>query len=128
MKKEAKIWFDQAEEHFSDAIFMYENGRYSGAVFFCHQALEKILKAAIIEFANQIPPKSHALEYLLKKSKLQVEEKDWPELLAEITRHFWRARYSDYRRFEYTTKEKVLPTVNSTKKIYLWVKQQLKNI
>jgi len=46
MKEETKLWFEQAEEHFSDAIFMYENHRFSGAVFFCHQALEKILKAS----------------------------------------------------------------------------------
>jgi len=52
MKKETVIWFEQAEEHYSDAMFMYENSRYSGSVFFCHQALEKILKAAIVEFAN----------------------------------------------------------------------------
>lgn len=128
MKEEVKIWFDQAEEHFSDAIFMYENSRYSGAVFFCHQALEKILKAAIVEFTNQAPPKSHALEYLFSLTTLKPQKNKWPELLAEITRHFWRVRYGDYRKYKYTSKEKVVSTIDSTKTIYLWVKKQLKNI
>lgn len=127
MKPEANVWLEQAEEHFSDAMFMYENSRYSGAVFFCHQALEKILKAAIVEFTHKVPPKSHALEYLFAKSELTPQEKDWPEKLADITRHFWRVRYGDYRRFVYVSKNKVEPTIISTKQIFLWVKQQLEN-
>ena len=127
MKEETKIWFEQAEEHFSDALFMYENSRFSGSVFFCHQALEKILKASIVEFANQAAPKSHALEYLFSLTKLKPLKKDWLIILAETTRHFWRVRYGDFRKYKYTTKDKVEPTVKSTKTIYLWVKKQLEN-
>ncbi|NCO88364.1 hypothetical protein AUK04_02910 [Candidatus Roizmanbacteria bacterium CG2_30_33_16] len=128
MKKETLVWFNQAKIHFSDAIFMYENRRYSGAVYFCHQALEKILKAAIVEKANKIPPKSHALEYLLKLSKLKPEQTEWSIALAEITRHFWQVRYGDYRQYKFTTRQKVEPTINFTKLIFLWVKKQLDNI
>lgn len=127
MKEEVEVWFEQAEEHYSDAIFMYENSRYSGAVFFCHQALEKILKAAIVGFAHQAAPKSHALEYLFSLTTLKSPKKNWPEILAEITRHFWKVRYGDYRKYKYTSKEKVEPTIISTKEIYLWVKKQLEN-
>lgn len=106
MKEETKIWFEQAEEHYSDAMFMYENSRYSGSVFFCHQALEKVLKAAIVEFANEAAPKSHALEHLLSLSKIKPLEKKWSNDLAEITRHFWRVRYGDYRKIQIYFKRK----------------------
>ncbi|TAL41280.1 MAG: HEPN domain-containing protein, partial [Methylovulum sp.] len=62
MKEETKPWLLQAKEHYDDALYLYDGSRYSMAVYCCHQALEKILKAAIVEFANQIPPKIHNLD------------------------------------------------------------------
>lgn len=46
MKKETKLWIDQAKEHYEDAIYLYKGSRYSAAVYSCHQALEKYLKPA----------------------------------------------------------------------------------
>ena len=60
---------------------------------------------------------------------MKEETKNWllqaKEDLAEITRHFWRVRYPDFRKYMYTNKESVEPTVVNSRKIYLWVSQQL---
>lgn len=124
MKKEAEIWFKQAEEHFKDAIYLYEGKRYGACVFFCHQALEKILKACVVEFANKIPRKIHQLDSVVKEAGLELP-KNWAEDLAEITRHFWRVRYPDFRKYVYTKKVSAQPTVEKTKEIYQWTLNKL---
>lgn len=124
MKKETKVWLEQAEEHYQDALYLYKGSRYSASVYFCHQALEKILKASIVELRNQVPSKIHQLERLAKETGLKLPQ-GWDEDLAEITRHFWRVRYPDFRRFTYTDKEKVRPTIDKTKEVYQWILRKL---
>lgn len=124
MKKEAEFWLNQAEEHYQDALYLYKGSRYSASVYFCHQALEKILKAAIVEFKNKVPPKIHQLERLASEVDFTLP-KSWNEDLAEITRHFWRVRYPDFRRFTYSSKEKVRPTIDKTKEVYKWILARL---
>lgn len=67
MKDEVKIWFSQAEEHFADMILLYKNRRYSLTVYCAHQALEMILKAAIVAFAIKYRQNHTILTVCLKK-------------------------------------------------------------
>lgn len=124
MKPETKNWLDQAKEHFDDMEYLYNGSRYSMAVYCAHQTLEKILKAAIVELTNTVPPKMHKLDELAKLSSLKMP-KIWYESLAEITRHFWRVRYPDFQAFTYTSKAKIKPTIDKTKEVYLWILKQL---
>ena len=124
MKKETKFWLAQSNEHFKDAIYLFEGGRYSATVYCCHQALEKILKAAIVEFKNKVPSKIHQLERLAKEGGLKLP-KGWDEDLAEITRHYWKVRYPDFRRFVYTSKKKAEPTFKKTREVYQWILKKL---
>lgn len=123
MKDETKPWLEQAKEHYADAQYLYDGSRYSMAVYCCHQALEKILKAAIIEFSGKVPPKSHNLDALARETTLSMPD-EWYEELAEITRHFWRVRYPDFQRHVYTSKEKVSPTIEKTKEVFSWMLKQ----
>jgi len=124
VKKEAEVWFKQAEEHYKDALYLYEGRRYSACVFFCHQALEKILKACVVEFANKVPRKVHQLDSIARDAGLKLP-KGWEEELAEITRHFWRVRYPDFRRYVYTNRASAQPTVEKTKEVYQWILNKL---
>lgn len=124
MKKETQVWFNQAEEHYQDALYLYKGSRYSASLYFCHQALEKILKSCIVEHKNKLPPKIHQLDRLAVEAGLKLP-KGWDEDLAEITRHFWRVRYPDFRRFTYTSREKVKPTIEKTKEVYQWILKRL---
>lgn len=127
MKEETKNWLDQAREHLKDAEYMYKGHRYSMCVYCYHQALEKILKATIIEYADRLPSKIHNLDQLARETGLKFTDQDLEDL-AEITRHFWRVRYPDYQKYMYTNKESVEPTVVNSRKIYLWVLQQLERV
>lgn len=127
MKEETKGWLLQAKEHFADAEYMYLGHRYSMCVYCYHQALEKILKAAIVERVGKLPSKIHNLDQLARESGLKFTDHDLEDL-AEITRHFWRVRYPDFRKYAYTNKESVEPTTVISRKIYLWVSQQLEQV
>ena len=127
MKEETKNWLLQANEHFEDAEFMYSGHRYSMCVYCFHQALEKILKATIVEKADKLPSKIHNLDQLARETQLKFVESDLEDL-AEITRHFWRVRYPDFQKYTYTDKTSIEPTVITSRKIYLWVLQQLETI
>ena len=124
MKKETKLWFKQAEENYKDALYFYKGGRYSACVFFCHQALEKILKACVVELVGKTPSKIHKLDIITKEAKLDLSE-SWITSLAEITRHFWKVRYPDFRRCVYTNKKSAKPTLEKTKEIYSWILNKL---
>ncbi|MBI5620683.1 HEPN domain-containing protein [Candidatus Gottesmanbacteria bacterium] len=124
MKEEANIWVTQAKEHYDDAHYLYDGSRYSMAVYCCHQALEKILKACLVQFKNVLPPKIHKLDTLAQQTKLDMPS-EWIADLAEITRHYWRVRYPDFRQYVYTSKDAVDPTMNKTKEIYLWILTRL---
>ena len=96
-------------------------------VYCYHQALEKVLKASIVETVDKLPPKIHNLDQLARETKLKFSGNDFEDL-AEITRHFWRVRYPDFQKYMYTNKEIVEPTVIISRKIYQWVLQQLKAV
>lgn len=125
MKKETLLWVKQAKEHYKDALYLFKGCRYSSTVFMCHQALEKILKAAVLKFAGKVPAKIHQLEAIAKEAKLKLPE-GWDENLAEVTRHFWRVRYPDFRKYTYTNRKSAEPTVKITKEVFKWVLQKLK--
>lgn len=120
MKDETKTWLEQAKEHYNDMNYLFDGSRYSMSVYCAHQALEKLLKAAIVEFSSAPPSKIHNLDALARQSKLELPE-SWYEDLSEITRHFWRVRYPDFQAYVYTSKNKVQPTIDKTKEIYLWI-------
>lgn len=124
MKKETDVWVKQAQEHYDDALYLFDGGRYGLAVYSCHQAIEKLLKAAIVEFANQTPPKIHNLDALARQTTLAYPN-TWSEKLAEVTRHFWRVRYPDFRTYVYTSKETAEPTMLILKEVYPWILSKL---
>lgn len=124
MKEETSTWLIQAKEHYDDAQYLYDGSRYSMAVYCAHQALEKILKACLVEYRDMVPPKIHKLDVLAQQSELDISVQ-WLEDLAEITRHFWRVRYPDFRRYVYISKESIDPTMNQMKEIYSWILTKL---
>jgi HEPN domain-containing protein len=67
MQKRSTEWLKQADYDLDTAGYMYTGGRYPYAVFMSHLAVEKALKGLYYEKRQQIPPKSHSLQYLLNE-------------------------------------------------------------
>ncbi len=75
MDEEFKLWLDKAKESLDDAIYSFDNHRYGLTAFCSQQALEKVLKAAVIKLKNERPRKIHDLLPLLRDSGLEISEK-----------------------------------------------------
>jgi len=98
MKKDTKNWVLLAEEDLKDAKIMYENKRYAKACYFAQQAIEKYLKAFLIE-NNKFDIKrhrTHNLVFLLEECK--EIDKDFERLeklpLSKISIYAIEPRYN----------------------------------
>ena len=75
-------WLKQSEYDYATAKAMFKANRYIYVIFMCHLSLEKALKGLYVFFLNKNCPKTHDLNYLVKKIKLELPEK--VELSLEI--------------------------------------------
>ena len=98
MKKDTRDWVLLAEEDLKDAKIMYENKRYAKACYFAQQAIEKYLKAFLIE-NNKFDIKrhrTHNLVFLLEECK--EIDKDFERLeklpLSKISIYAIEPRYN----------------------------------
>ncbi|PJC31883.1 hypothetical protein CO051_03695 [Candidatus Roizmanbacteria bacterium CG_4_9_14_0_2_um_filter_39_13] len=68
MREESSLWFNQAGEDFKSIDSLLRDKRYHGAVLFAQQAIEKILKAYIIERNQTLPLKTHRIDTSCQKN------------------------------------------------------------
>lgn len=125
MKLETKLWYKLAQDDYKNAQLLWRNRRYGATTFFCQQAVEKLLKAYIVEYRNKVPTKTHRIEVLVKDSGLDLTEIDAPNL-AELSKAYIRVRYPDLSKQYYTRKDRVEPLLKMTKEVYQWLKNKFK--
>jgi HEPN domain-containing protein len=120
MKSETKLWLEIAEGDYEMSMYGFKMARYPQALYLLCQAIEKTLKAGIVEFINQSSRKTHNLVSIAKHTKLSFSS-DQLNALRELTRIYSQVRYPDYQRELYNTKAKVEPVINQGKSLYLWL-------
>lgn len=125
MKKEAREWSQIAKDDRGIAIEMWKTKRNIYAVMFWQQAVEKIIKAYIVESVDILPKKTHDLEILLKQAKLDITELPFTNV-KELSLAFTRTRYEDLSRKHYMKRSVVEPLVMMAEGLYLWIEKQLK--
>jgi len=84
VNEEVKNWLDSALYDLGTAEHMYQSGRYIYTIFFCHLALEKVLKARVQEVSGTTPPRTHNLRHLVKLSGIEVAQ-DMLEFLSMLS-------------------------------------------
>ena len=72
MREEISNWLRQSEEDLDKAIILFENKKFDGTAFNCHQYAEKSLKALHMLKFNQ-GEKGHSIIYLANKLKVPQE-------------------------------------------------------
>ncbi|PIY80239.1 MAG: hypothetical protein COY80_04045 [Candidatus Pacebacteria bacterium CG_4_10_14_0_8_um_filter_42_14] len=127
MKKITADWLLTAAGDFDSAQYLFDGARYPHAVYFLCLAIEKVLKAAQVEFTDLTPKKIHRLENLAKDSTLDFSE-DQYDRLSDLSKIYSKIRYPDIAQASYNTKEKVGPLFESGKEFYLWTLEKLKNL
>lgn len=119
MKESTKEWMDKAENDLDTAKFNFEGGKTDVAMFFCHQAIEKALKALSIERGSDYAY-SHNLVRLSK-------EKDVPDemlnVFADLNPVYTGFRYPDEESPEF---ENPNETLEKSERFLEWTRRQLK--
>ena len=129
MNDEQKIiqyWSATSKQDFETAEILFENKKYSHALFFCHLSIEKILKALIVKTTHAAPPLVHDLVRLAEKTGLALSSKIKTQL-AEISSFNIQARYDDYKLSFYKKAKKRFSAkyIAITKEILVWLSRQL---
>lgn len=118
----AKFWHEGADDALATAQALMDAKRYHHALFFCHLAIEKILKAKIVVVTQEPPLPIHDLLRLAEISRLTMTDEQvlW---LREIDKFNIAARYDDYKRKFYKKATKAFATLwfERVKELHLWL-------
>ena len=124
MRKDTKNWLALADYDLETARHMLTTGRYLYVVFLCHLALEKILKAHVAEFTQEVLIKTHDLIYLVKKCELELSENHL-DFIGKINTASIPTRYPDdlQRSLKEYPKSVVKNYLDQTEELVKWLKQ-----
>lgn len=100
-----QFWSNGAEEAWKTVQALMQSQRYLHALFFCHLALEKQLKAKFAERHDTAPPPVHNLQWLAQKAGMTLSREEQAQL-AEITTFNIAGRYEDYKNELYKKADK----------------------
>lgn len=95
MKKKTQTWYELAKNDldFAESLLGQKTRRYY-CVHFCHQAIEKLLKALIQEKTNEIPLRTHNLLNLVRQSDLRVS-REKEIFLLRLNPHYIGTKYPE---------------------------------
>lgn len=92
-------WLETAEHDYATMKVLYDNARYSDALFFGHVVLEKVLKSLAVKKTGKHAPHTHDLTRLQSLSGVSVNESEL-DLLDTVNDFNIRARYPE-RKLEF---------------------------
>lgn len=127
-KKELiRYWLDLAAYDMKTAESLIKSKRYPYALFLCHLAIEKILKAHITSATGDHAPYTHNLVHLADKTGFAFSD-DQKQLIADLTDFNLEARYPDWKQdfYKRATAAYTKKYVDSTQKLFVWLKKSLK--
>jgi len=124
-KKQVDYWRKSAEKNFQAAQVLFDNRHYDSCLFFCHLALEKMLKGLVVMATKKEAPYIHDLVKLANLVDLKLEEKS-VKLLRIITTFNIAGRYQEEKLAFYKrcTKDYTLKYFDISKKLFLWLKKE----
>lgn len=130
MKKKTKTWLELATNDLKLAEdLLNRKGRVYYAAHFCHQAIEKLLKAIIAERTDDIPLPTHNFKILLEQAGLNDIPEDKKRFIFSLMPHYIGTKYPEdimqlYKRY---TKVFVQRLYKESYEVFLWLKAYLKS-
>ena len=92
MQEDVANWVKLAEYDLGTAEDMIRSVRYLYVLFGCQQAIEKMLKAFVVQETKEFPPKTHDLIKLVEITGLTVDEKK-KEFMKKLSYYYIETRY-----------------------------------
>src|SRR3989344_144577 len=74
MRSAVENWIASADYDLKTAANLFKSRKYIYVVFFCHLAIEKVLKAIVCKRLNEMPPYTHNLNRLIELAGISVAE------------------------------------------------------
>ena len=129
MKSRTKTWVTLAKNDLSLAKDLSQKkGKYHYSVHFCHQALEKMLKAVISERTKLIPHPTHNFKILIDQSGIKNITDDLMVFLIGTTPHYIGTKYPEdiAKLYKQYTKVYVVKIFKKTQEAVKWLEKLLK--
>lgn len=129
MKPNTQNWIEIADDDFDVAEHLFEKTKYMHCLFFCQQAIEKVLKAVYFEKYNKTPPRKHDLIALSKSAGIFPELDDTgKELFVLLSQYYIESRYAEDRKelAKNCTRAIAEDILKKTGEINKWLKTSLK--
>ena len=126
MNKQTEHWLVQSDYDFETAKALQTAHRNVYAVYMCHLALEKSLKALFCTVTGEVPPKTHSLVLLINKTGIKPPE-TVGRFLIQLSDASVATRYpEDFSRMLETYTDSLTETIiTRTKEAIAWTKTQL---
>jgi len=121
-----QYWISEADEAFEVAGHLFDKKDFSYALFFCHLALEKILKAIYVLHKGEHAPPIHNLHRLSKLAGIKMNDAQI-EILLLATSFNIEARYPDIKRTfrKKCSKDYVQEQMISIRGLFSWLKKMM---
>ncbi|MBL8015527.1 MAG: HEPN domain-containing protein [Candidatus Doudnabacteria bacterium] len=127
MEEYIAYMFKTSKEEWQAAEYLLAGKKYAPCLFFCHLAIEKILKAVVAKQTQKLPPPTHNLLELIRFGNIKISSRKW-ELLETISRFNLDTRYAAEKQAFYflCTTEYSTHYFIESKKIYSWLSSRMK--
>ena len=126
INKTVSYWVEGATYDLGAASAMLKAKKYPYALFMGHLALEKLLKALVVQKTGVHAPFSHSLPFLLERSGVEMPE-SMQIRLSEFMEFHLEARYPDASKVFYKkcTKKYSEARFKEIKEVFKWIKSRL---
>ena len=121
-----RAWLKSSKEDYKIAEDLIDMKHYQWALFLCHIAIEKVLKASYIKINDQYPPPIHKLVKLATDCKIELSEEQVDDL-REMTSFNIEARYPDYKNEFYKKCDQQFTSfyIEKISELRLWLLEQI---
>lgn len=117
--KQIEHWKAGANDALDTADLLFKNNKNTYALFFCHLAVEKWIKALLMKKTGEFAPKIHNLIRLSEMAELEVSEERLEDLGA-LNKFNLAGRYVET--IGQSNREATKYWLDKTKEIMLWLK------
>lgn len=127
LNEQINYWEKSAERNWETALSLFKTKHYDACLFFCHLAIEKLLKGLVVGRTQKTAPYIHDLAELLKITG--IIDKQQTEKIAVFTGFNMKCRYSNAKLafYKLCTREFTEPYFKEAKKLNLWLKEFYQN-
>ncbi len=125
LKKQADYWRISADKNWKIAKALFKLKHYDGCLFYCHLALEKLLKGLVVIKIKKPAPYKHDLAELANIANLKLSKEEVEELRILSTFNiFCRYDNTKFDFYKLCTKEYSEKYFKISNKKRLWLKKQ----